>query len=167
MKIGDIVIGERSFDHTAFRSAYSAAGAGIDLTKQENLGTYAYDAATKDFQAYTEFSPDPTLLNVAKKVADANKNFNVVSGVIGTGNTWLECVDYINFLHEKYGSSCEEMETNPAAQICQNAGVPFIGIRVLSDNVTNDNRYLPETAKICQEFVLLVVEDYIRDVLKK
>ena len=167
LKIGDIVIGERSFDHTAFRSAYSAAGAGIDLTKQENLGTYAYDAATKDFQAYTEFSPDPTLFNIAFKVADENKNFNVVSGVIGTGNTWLECVDYINFLHEKYGSSCEEMETNIAAQICQNAGVPFIGIRVLSDNVTNDNRYVPETAKICQEFVLLVVEDYIRDVLKK
>ena len=167
LKIGDIVIGERSFDHTAFRSAYSAAGAGIDLTKQENLGTYAYDSATKDFQAYTEFSPDPTLLNVAKKIADANKNFNVVSGVIGTGNTWLECVDYINFLHDKYGSSCEEMETNPVAQICQNAGVPFIGIRVLSDNVTNDNRYVPETAKICQDFVLLVVEDYIRDVLKK
>ena len=167
LKIGDIVIGERSFDHTAFRSAYSAAGAGIDLTKQENLGTYAYDAATKDFQAYTEFSPDPTLFNIAFKVADENKNFNVVSGVIGTGNTWLECVDYINFLHKKYGSSCEEMETNPAAQICQNAGVPFIGIRVLSDNVTNSREYVPETAKICQDFVLLVVEDYIRDVLKK
>lgn len=167
LKIGDIVIGERSYDHTAFRSAYSAAGAGIDLTKQENIGTYAYDAATKNFQAYTEFFADPTLLNVAKKVADANKNFNVVSGVISTGNTWLECVDYINFLHEKYGSSCEEMETNVVAQICQNAGVPFIGIRVLSDNVTNDNRYVPETAKICQDFVLLVVENYIRDVLKK
>ena len=137
------------------------------MTKQENIGTYAYDAAKKDFQAYTEFFPDPTLLKVAKKVADANKNFSVVSGVISTGNSWLECADYVNFLHEKYGSSCEEMGTNAAAQICQNAGVPFIGIRVLSDNMTNDNRYLPETAKICQDFVLLVVEDYIRDVLKK
>ncbi|MBR3050220.1 MAG: 5'-methylthioadenosine/S-adenosylhomocysteine nucleosidase [Selenomonadaceae bacterium] len=167
LKIGDIVIGEKSFDHTAFRSAYSAAGEGIDLTKQENIGTYAYDKASGKFQAYTEYFADPTLLNVAKKVAAANKNFNVVSGVIGTGNTWLECVDYINFLHEKYGSSCEEMEANVAAQICQNAGLPFISIRVLSDNVTNDNRYVPEAAKVCQDFVLLVVEDYIRDVLKK
>ena len=167
LKIGDIVIGEKSFDHTAFRSAYSAAGEGIDLTNQENIGTYAYDKASGKFQAYTEYFADPTLLKVAKKVAAANKNFNVVSGVIGTGNTWLECVDYINFLHEKYGSSCEEMETTCAAQICQNAGLPFIGIRVLSDNVTNDNRYIPEAAKVCQDFVLLVVEEYIRDVLKK
>ena len=167
LKIGDIVIGEKSFDYTAFRSAYSAAGAGIDLTKQENIGTYAYDKMSDKFQAYTEYFADPTLFNIAFKVANANENFNVVSGVIGTGNSWLECVDYVNFLHEKYGSSCEEMETNVAAQICQNADVPFIGIRVLSDNVTNDNRYVPETAKVAQDFVLLVVENYIRDVLKK
>ena len=166
LKIGDIVIGERSFDHTAFRSAYSAAGAGIDLTKQENIGTYAFDAATKKFQAYTEYFPDPKLLKIAKTVAAANKNFNVTTGVIGTGNSWLECVDYMNFLHDKYGSSCEEMETNVAAQICQNAGVPFIGIRVLSDNATISREYVPETAKIAQDFVLLVVEDYIRDILK-
>ena len=166
LKIGDIVIGERSFDHTAFRSAYSAAGAGVDLTKQESIGTYAYDAASGKFQAYTEYFADPTLFNIAFKVANTHGEFNVVSGVIGTGNSWLECVDYVSFLHEKYGSSCEEMETNAAAQVCQNAGVPFIGIRVLSDNVTNSREYIPETAKICQDFVLLVVENYIREVGK-
>ena len=58
------------------------------------------------------------------------------------------------------------METNAAAQVCQNAGVPFIGIRVLSDNITINAKYVPETAKTCQDFVLLVVEDYIRDVLR-
>ena len=167
LKIGDIIIGEKSYDYTAYRSAYSEAGAGVDLTKQENIGTYAYDAASEKFQAYTEYFADPTLLKVAKSVANSNKNFNVVTGVIGTGNSWLECIDYINFLHETYGSSCEEMETNVAAQICQNAGVPFIGIRVLSDNVTNDNKYVPESAKVAQDFVLLVVEDYICNVLKK
>ena len=166
LKIGDIVIGGKSFDYTAFRSAYSAAGAGIDLTRQENIGTYAYDAATKKFQAYTEYQPDSTLLNITFKTANQHKKFNVISGVIGSGNSWLECVDYINFLHEKYGSSCEEMETCAVAQICQNAGVPFIGIRILSDNVTNDNRYVPETAATCQEFVLLVAENYINDILR-
>ena len=167
LKIGTVIIGERSFDNTAFRSAYSVAGAGIDLTKQENIGTYAYDEASGKFQAYTEFFADPTLFNIAFKVANAHKEFNVVSGVIGTGNTWIECVDYINFLHEKYGSSCEEMETNAVAQICQNADIPFIGIRVLSDNVTNSREYVAESAKVAQDFVLLVVESYICDILKR
>ena len=167
LKIGDIVIGASSFDYSAYRSAYSAAGAGIDLTRQENIGTYAYDAATKKFQAYTEYRADPTLLNIAFATAKNYSGANVVSGVIGTSNAWLECVDYINFLHEKYGSTCAEMETNAAAQVCQNAGVPFIGIRVLSDNVTTGNEYVADSAKIAQEFVLLVVERYVRDTLKE
>ena len=167
IQIGDIVIGEKSFDYAAFKSSYTQAGAGIDLTQQENLGTYAYDEANGNFQAYREYFADPTLLKIAKNVAAANKNFNVVVGTIGTANSWLNSIDYINFLNETYGSSCEEMETNAVAQVCQNAGVPFIGIRVLSDNILHDNRYEPETAKVCQDFVLLVVEEYIRGVLKK
>lgn len=167
LNIGDIVIGARSFDYTAVRVAYSAAGEGAALTNQEMRGAYAYDASRGKFQPYKEYFPDSTLFEIAKKVADANKNFNVVTGVIGTGNTWLQNIDYINFLHETYGSSCEEMETTVVAQICQNAGVPFIGIRVLSDNITNSQDYIPETGKICQDFVLLVAEEYIRDFLKK
>ena len=167
LKIGDIVIGKRSFDYTAFKSSYTAAGAGIDLTQQENIGTYAYDQTSGKFQAYTEYFADKTLLNVAEKVAADHKEFNVAKGVIGTANSWLNSIDYINFLNKTYGSSCEEMETNVVAQICQNANVPFIGIRVLSDNILHDDRYVPESAKTCQDFVLLVVESYIRDVLKK
>lgn len=167
LKIGDIVIGEKSIDYTAIKTAYSAAGAGSDFTNQEMLGTYAYNAANGKFDSYKEFFADATLLKVAKKVAASHKEFNVASGTISTANAWLNNIDYINFLHETYGSSCEEMETNVAAQICYTAGVPFIGIRVLSDNIIHNSDYVPESATTCQKFVLLVVEDYIRDVLKK
>ena len=168
LNIGDIVIGASSFDYTAIKTSHSAAGAGTDLTfQQEMRGTYAFDAASGKFQPYKEYLADLTLLKISEEVAAANKNFNVVNGTLGTGNAWLCNVDYINFLHETYGSSCEEMETNCAAQVCQNAGIPFIGIRVLSDNITVTDKYDPDTAKICQDFVLLVAENYIRNVLKK
>lgn len=167
LKIGDIVIGEKSIDYSAIKTAYSAAGTNSDITNQEMLGTYAYDASSGKFDSYKEFFADATLLKVAKKVAASHKEFNVASGTISTANAWLNNIDYINFLHETYGSSCEEMETNVAAQICYTAGVPFIGIRVLSDNIIHNSDYVPESAITCQEFVLLVVEDYIRDVLKK
>ena len=167
LKIGDIVIGEKSIDYAAIKTAYSAAGAGSDITNQEMLGTYAYDAASGKFDSYKEFLADATLLKVAKKVAASHNEFNAVSGTISTANAWLNNIDYINLLHETYGSSCEEMETNSAAQICYTAGVPFIGIRVLSDNIIHDNNYVPESAIVAQKFVLLVVEDYIRDVLRK
>ena len=167
VQIGDIVIGERSFDYAALKSSYTQAGAGIDLTQQENIGTYAYDAASGKFQAYEYFSADKTLFDIAEKISADHKEFNVAIGTIGTANSWLNSVDYINFLNKTYGSSCEEMETNAAAQICQNAGVPFIGIRVLSDNIMLSDKYEPEIAQVAQSFVLLVVENYIHDVLKK
>ena len=166
MKIGDIVIGAKSIDWVAIKTAYAPLGGLADITNQEMLGTYAYDETSGKFQAYTEYLPDATLLRVAENVATNHGEFNAVSGTISTANTWLNNIDYINFLNETYGSSCEEMETNAVAQICQNAGIPFIGIRVLSDNILHDDRYVPESATTCQDFVLLVVEEYIRDVLK-
>jgi adenosylhomocysteine nucleosidase len=60
-----------------------------------------------------------------------------------------------------YGTSAEEMETAPAAQIAKEFGVPFIGIRVLSDNITNGDGYDPKTADACEEFVYQVVKAYI------
>ena len=167
LKVGDIVIGERSIDSSAIKTDYAPAGAGAQLTAQEMRGTYSYDKAKKIFVPYKEYSADTTLFNIAFAVANAHEEFNTVTGVIATTNTWLNNIDYINFLHETYGSSCEEMETNSAAQICYTTGVPFIGIRVISNNILTANPYVSESATICQDFVLLVVENYIRDVLKK
>ncbi len=167
IQIGDIVIGEKTIDWIAIKTAYAPTGEIAKILDQEILGTYAYDEASGIFQQHKEFRPDPKFFEVAKKVAAAHSEFNVTTGTISSADAWLINIDYINFLREAYGSSCEEMETNAAAQICQNAGVPFIGIRVLSDNILLSDKYEPETAQVAQNFVLLVVESYIRDVLKK
>ena len=167
LKIGDLVIAEKTFNYFAIKTPRTALGTGAELTKQEMRGTYAYDAASGTFQPCKEYFPDAKLFNVAKKIADTHKNFNVTCGVICSSDAWLENLDFINFLHETYGSNCEEMETASAAQICKTAGVPFLGVRVISDNATRSPAYDPASATIAQDFVLLVVEDYIRDVLKR
>ena len=167
LDIGDIVVGTETFDAFSLRTDYSPLGAGADFTRHKMRGTYAYDEATGKFQKYETFSSDPTLFNIAFSVANKHKDFNVVSGILSTSDVWLENLDYIKFLHETYGSSCEEMETASAAQICHTAGIPFIGIRVISNNVTINREYDPKSADVAQDFVLLVVESYIRDVLKK
>lgn len=164
--IGDIVIGEKSIPTSAYKTAKSLKGAGVDFTTQEMRGVYAYDKATGKFQPYKEYLADPTLLKVAQNVADAHKEFNVTTGVIGSADWWMCWIDYMDFLHEKYGTVCEEMETVAVAQICQNAGLPFIGIRVLSDNITINDDYAPRSATVAQDFVLLVVEDYIKAIRK-
>lgn len=167
LKINDIVIGESTIDYTAIKTAYKAQGEGADLTDQEMRGTFAYDRTTDTFQLNEKYFADPTLLDIAKSVAESHKEFSAVTGTISTADAWITNVDYINFLHDKYGSTCVEMETSCAAQICKNAGVPFIGIRVLSDAVLISSDYNSDVAKTAQDFVLLVAEKYISDVLKK
>ena len=159
----DIVIGEKTFEPFAIKVNYNAAGDGIGITNQEMRGVYAYDHDKKTFRQYTEFLADPKLFRIAKQTADEHKEFNVKVGTIATSDSWLESVDFINYLNEKYGSTCEEMETHAAAHVCQNIGVPFIGIRVISDNCLNYEDWDVTTAYTGQDFVLLVVEKLIEE----
>ena len=103
---------------------------------------------------------------MAFAVADTHENFNAVSGTIGTSDTWINWVDGVKFLHEKYGTSCEEMETVAAAQICHSTGIPFLGVRVISNNVITGENFSYDAADICQNFVLLVTEDYVNKILR-
>ena len=159
----DIVIGEKTFEPFAIKVNYNAAGDGIGITNQEMRGVYAYDHDKKTFRQYTEFLADPKLFRIAKQTANEHKEFNVKVGTIATSDSWLESVDFINYLNEKYGSTCEEMETHAAAHVCQNIGVPFIGIRVISDNCLNYEDWDVTTAYTGQDFVLLVVEKLIEE----
>ena len=126
-------------------------------------GVYAYDHEQKTFRRYTEFLANTQLFRLAKKTAEEHQNFNVKVGTISTSDSWFESVDYINFLNEKYGSTCEEMETHAAAHICHNTGVPFIGIRVISNNILTAENFAASTAYTCQDFVLLVLEKIIEE----
>jgi adenosylhomocysteine nucleosidase len=53
------------------------------------------------------------------------------------------------------------MEGAAAAQIAKAYDVPFLGVRVLSNNKVNGGQYNPETATACQEYVYEVVKEYI------
>jgi len=167
LHLGDIVICEKVVNTAAYKTEYSAPGAGINLTNQEMRGTFAYDKKLNTFRPYKEYFADEKLLSIAKKVADSHKEFTVMTGVISSADTWLNGIDHINFLHEKYGTLCEEMETSGAAQICKNADIPFIGIRSISNNITNGENFDDSVADYNQNFVLLMIDEYINSISKK
>ena len=162
----DIVIGDKSINIAAYKTERTPANAGIDVTKQDMRGTFAYDAAKKNFTLNTEYYSDTKLLRIAESVADSHKEFKTMTGTISSADSWIDWVDYITFLNEKYGSICEEMENNAAASICKSNNIPFIGIRVISDNSTNGEEWQPSTAETCQKFVLLVAEKFIAETQK-
>ena len=64
-------------------------------------------------------------------------------------------------MKENLGTSVEEMVGASAAMMAEAYDVPMLGIRVLSNNITNGGKYEPSTATDCQEFVIKVVCQYI------
>ena len=72
-------------------------------------------------------------------------------------------LDLIARFHNDFGTSVEEMETAAAAQVAGIFKVPFLGIRIVSDNTTNGSAYDAKTGEACEDYVLAVVKAYIRD----
>jgi adenosylhomocysteine nucleosidase len=53
------------------------------------------------------------------------------------------------------------MEAASSAQIAGLFKIPFLGIRVVSNNITNGEEYDRKTGEACQEYVYDVVKAYI------
>ena len=70
-------------------------------------------------------------------------------------------IDRIQLFHDQFGTTAEEMETAAAAQIAGLYQIPFLGIRVLSNNITNDGKYDGGTGEACQEYIYDVIKGYI------
>lgn len=165
-QINSIIIGDKYINYAAIITEKTPAGAGIKITPQKMRGTFAYDKDEKTFKLYEEYFPDPTLLKIAEEVAASNKNFYTLTGTIASANSWLNGIDHYKYLNETYGSLCEEMESCSVAQICKSSNMPFIGIRVISDNIIISPNHHEETADTSQSFVLSVVERYIKTITK-
>lgn len=160
LHVYDIVIGTRALNTGAFRSVFRPAGAGTAPTTWMPLDLLQEGSAVFGVHRLAGFEADPALLAVAHRVMGRYTRGRAVDGVIGSSDLWMDEIDLVAHLHETYGTTVEEMETAAAAQVSSMMTVPFIGIRILSDNITNGGTYEPKTGEACQEFVLTVVRAY-------
>ncbi|MDX2041107.1 MAG: 5'-methylthioadenosine/S-adenosylhomocysteine nucleosidase [Acidobacteriota bacterium] len=164
LNVFDIVIGEAAINLGAFKTGVRKSGQGSDSVEWVPMDLLASEgSAGEDPNARTmrRFNADEQLLAAADKVKDSYRKGKVVHGVIGSSDVWNSELDRINRFHKQFGTSVEEMETASAAQIAKFFNVPFLGIRVLSNNITNNGKYNGTTALACQEYVFEVVKAYI------
>lgn len=170
LKVYDIVLGKYSVNLGAFKTPHKLKGEGSDSTQWKPMDLLASKGSAgedKKPQTMRKFPADAQLLAVAESVKGSYSKGNVVEGVLGSADMWDSELDRISFFHNTYSTSAEEMETASAAQIAASFNIPFIGIRVLSNNITNDGKYDPQTGLACQEYVYQVVKAYIAKVQAK
>jgi adenosylhomocysteine nucleosidase len=160
----DIVIGTSAVNLGAFRSPFRAIGAGSNTLDWVPLDLMASEgSAGNDPNARTvsRFQGDATLVAVAQRVKPSYTRGRVVEGVIGSSEIWNDELDRIARFHTQYGTTVEEMETASAAQVAGLLDIPFLGIRVVSDNITNGGAYDPKTGEACEDYVYQVVKAYV------
>ena len=163
LHVYDIVIGRASLNVGAFRAMYRKLGDGSRPLEWVPLDLLADGSAISANAPHTpaRFDADPRLLAVARDVRGSYTRGRVVDGIIGSSDMWIDELDRVAQFHSTFGTSVEEMETASAAQVAAAFHVPFVGIRVLSDNVTNGSPYDPKTGEACQDFVYRVLKAYI------
>lgn len=165
LHVGDIVIGAASVNIGAFKTGTRASGQGTNFDEWRPMDLIRTEgSAGQDPNAWVmrRFPAGAALLAAAKAVAPRYTPGVAVEGVIGSSDVWNSERDRIARMHDAYGTSVEEMETAAAAQVAAASGVPFLGIRVLSNNITNDGVYSAASAAACQRFVLDVVREFLR-----
>jgi len=164
LHVFDIVVGTDAVNIGSFKTGYRARGGGsrfeewlpLDLMRSEGSA-----GADPNARTMRRFHADARLLTAAHDARDRYHRGRVVDGVIGSSETWNSELDRIQQFHDRFGTTAEEMETASAAQIAAQYDIPFLGIRVVSNNITNDGAYNPATGAACQEYVLDVLKAFI------
>jgi adenosylhomocysteine nucleosidase len=170
LHVYDIVLGTQAVNLGSFKTGYRAGGRGSDVAEWNPLDLMRSEgSAGQDPNARTmrRFPGDEALLAAARNARDQYQKGHVVEGVIGSSNVWNSEIDRIQRFHDQYGTTVEEMEAAASAQIAGLFKIPFLGIRVVSNNITNGESYDTRVGEACQDFVRDVVKAYIRVALKR
>jgi adenosylhomocysteine nucleosidase len=170
LHVFDIVLGTDAVNLGSFKTGSRARGQGsnfadwipLDLMRSE--GSAGQDPQARSMR---RFHGDEGLLAAARRVRGLYQKGRVVEGVIGSSEIWNSEIDRIERFHDTFGTTAEEMETASAAQIAGLFQVPFLGIRVVSNNITNGGTYDAKTGEACQEYVYEVVKGYIAGKLNR
>lgn len=154
---GDIVLAEKVINIGAVRTERKEYGIPAD----DKDGIFFEDVQRiRDSKGntvdYPYFSSEKKIIDIAKKID--YKNRKIVVGTIGTADQWNRELERIKFIHERYNTSAEEMETVAAAQVAKAFNIPFMGVRILSNTDIHNEDFNPQTAIWCQEYTIELIK---------
>jgi adenosylhomocysteine nucleosidase len=161
LHVNDIVLGTEAVNVGSFKTGYRERGQGSQFSEWAPLDLMRSDGSAgqdPDARTMRRFRGDEGLLSAARRAKSAYTKGRVVDGVIASAEIWNSELDRIQQLHDRYGTTVEEMETASAAQIAGLFHIPFLGIRIVSNNITNGGEYDGTSGEACQMFVYEVVK---------
>lgn len=110
------------------------------------------------------FKPNEQLVELAQKEAK-KAGFNVVSGLICSGDAFINGNEKINEIRQNFPNvAAVEMEAAAIAQVCHGFNVPFVIVRAVSDVADKKSHlsfeeFLPLAAEKSSAIVLAMLND--------
>lgn len=135
LKIGDLVIADRTIQHDAgwieagTIHTYQAGHVPF-FNPTDRLG---YSAPAAALQIVTEIARDMRLPALPAAAGGDGTPPSIVVGTILSGDQYIHCEDTRRRLHADLGGVAVEMEGGALGQVCEAMGVEWLDIRALSD----------------------------------
>ena len=134
---------------------YAPEGAGIDECDFEPLPIEIFDKTLGQTRKVLDFPCDERLGDAAMKV---QTDVYVGRGVIGSADEWNNQLDRIALLRERYKTAVEDMESAAPAELCLAYGIPFLGIRIISNSIVTGESFEEAVGVDVQKFAVSFVE---------
>lgn len=148
----DILIGERTTDFGAIRTLHADAGQGTQparwtpMTQPLRLDPHVTP------QRIPSFAGDPAL--IASFLALKNPRGRVRKANIGSAHQFNKELDRLAWNRQTFGIDSEDMESAFSAAAAHAFGVPFVAIRIISNNEHTHPQFEEVAGQYCAEFVL-------------
>ncbi|MCQ2530850.1 MAG: 5'-methylthioadenosine/S-adenosylhomocysteine nucleosidase [Lachnospiraceae bacterium] len=156
LNTGDIVLGKQIINMDAPDLDIKALLAGIDKKTSEPLNVELQKDGNWDWTYALSSSEE--LSSLFQSVPYSHGI--LYEGTIASGDGWTQTKEGVRKLHERYGSDCEEMESFAVAQVCEQSGLPYVVLRIISNSNLQGTTFDERTAGLCQNFVIDVLKNH-------
>ena len=153
----DIVVGERYFNAGAVFTGGHTEAQHEDLLPWQYLALDRVEAATslkncvsnRPFYHYSDIE----LVKLVMEEAEKYTKGHIVTGTVASAEQWNCSPNFLQQLHHITGADCEEMEAAAAGRVAAAWKVPFICLKVISNNNVTGKNFDANTAVALQEFI--------------
>lgn len=137
---GDMVLVEQAVNINAIETPKKKLGEGCDPFAWEGFHTKYYKS-------------DAMLLELFKKLENEYMTGRIVCGNAATGDIFSREDDRIVWLEEKYHTVCEDMESAAVFEVCDAFEIPYMGLRIISNNELLDEEFNENVASYLQQYI--------------
>ena len=146
--IGDIIIGEKCCNINAYSMP----------SKGKNEGSNPLEWKPNKRAEEIQFG-NTELVTSLKDFLSLNYKKQIFVGTLGSGDVFNREIDRIDWLNDRFGNLCEDMESIGTYTVCNRFNIPCVGIRIISNNEITNEILDKEQAVILQKLLTNFLND--------